>query len=196
MSRLVSRWSRPPMREGQVHEFEMSRKVAHRLFIAAGGLSMAALLASTMPAVGAAGQINIDLTYDSVMDLVRPISRPGISVHHNLRVTLNGNKLSENRDRSTGRYFDKNATVQERGSTDPYQVVWRVVDQQHLVRTQVFPQSVRTMTVTLNPDNTCRLDVVEQLKPGFQEYAFLRISVHELGYFSSWRVVGTACAIR
>jgi hypothetical protein len=180
-----------------VLKFETARATAHRWsFGVASGVSVALMVASAAPAVGAGGQINIDLTYESVMDLVRPISRAGISVHHNLNVTLNGNKLSEARDRSTGRYFDKNATVQERGSTDPYQVVWRVVDQQHLVRTQAFPQSVRTMTVTLNPDNTCRLDVVDQLKPGFQEYAFLRISVHELGYFSSYRVVGTTCAIR
>jgi hypothetical protein len=38
------------------------------------------------------------------------------------------------------------------------------------------------MTVALNPDNTCRLDVVELLKSGFQEYAFLRIS------FMSWAI--------
>src|SRR5580692_6966180 len=43
--------------------------------------------------------------------------------------------------------------------------------------------AVQTMTVTLTPGSTCRLDVVDQLKPGFTEYAFLRISTHTIGYF-------------
>ena len=30
----------------------------------------------------------IDLTYDSVMDMVRPEVHPGIAVHHNLQVTV------------------------------------------------------------------------------------------------------------
>jgi hypothetical protein len=65
-----------------------------------------------------------------------------------------------------------------------------------LVRVQNDPQSTRTMTVTFTPGNTCHLDVVDQLKPGFNEYAFLRITTHTLGYFSSYRVVRTTCAMR
>jgi hypothetical protein len=146
------------------------------------------------PADAAEGGIAIDLTYDSVMDMVRPEPHPNISVHHNLQVRLNGNKMSENRDRSTGRAFDKAATIKEHGS-ESGNVSWHVVDPQHLVRIQTFSQSTRKMTVTLNQDQTCHLDVVEQLKPGFQEYAFLRVSVHEIGYFSDYRVVDTSCAI-
>jgi hypothetical protein len=147
-----------------------------------------------VPAYAAEGGITIDLTYDSVMDMVRPEPHPNISVHHNLQVRLNGNKMSENRDRTTGRFFDKASTIKEHG-TETGSVSWHVVDPQHLVRIQTFPQSTRKMTVTLNQDQTCHLDVVEQLKPGFQEYAFLRVSVHELGYFSDYRVVDTSCAI-
>jgi len=179
-----------------VLEIEAWRAAARRRTRRSGGLlGLTFVLATVVPSAGAGGPITIDLTYESAMDMVRPMPYPGISVHHNLHVTLNGDKLAESRNRSMGRYFDKNATVQERGSADPYQVAWRVVDQQHLVRTQAFPQSMRTMTITLNADNTCRLDVVEQLKPGFQDYAFLRISVHSLGYFSNYRIVGTSCAI-
>ena len=142
----------------------------------------------------AEGGITIDLTYNSLMNMVRPEPHPNISVHHNLQVRLSGNRMVENRDRSTGRFFDKASTIKEHGS-DTGAVSWHVVDPQHLVRIQSFPQSSRKMTVTLNQDQTCHLEVVDQLKPGYQEYAFLRVSVHEIGYFSDYRVVDTSCAI-
>ncbi len=72
---------------------------------------------------------------------------------------------------------------------------WRAAPDGRLVRIQNDPQSTRTMTVTLLPDNTCHLDIVEQLKPGYSEYAFLRISTHTIGYFSAYRVIRTSCTI-
>ena len=133
------------------------------------------------------------------MDMVRPEVHPGIEVHHNLRVTVSGqNDLAEHRDRSTRPYGDRNAMVQVLGSSadESAYASWRVAPDGRLVRTQNDPQSTRTMTVTLLPGNTCRLDVVDQLKPGFGEYAFLRISTHTIGYFSTYRVVRTSCTIR
>ncbi len=52
------------------------------------------------------------------------------------------------------------------------------------------------MTVTLLTDDTCRLDVVDHLKPGFTEYEFLRISTHTMAFFSTYRVASTSCKIR
>jgi hypothetical protein len=43
------------------------------------------------------------------------------------------------------------------------------------------------------PGNTCRLEVVDQVKPGFS--AFLRISTHTIGYFPTYRVTRTFCTI-
>jgi len=88
-----------------------------------------ALGASAKPVFAADGTIAIDLTYDSTMDMSKPEVHPNISVHHNLQVRLSGGKLTENRDRSTGRFFDKNATVQEHGSADAGNVSWHVIDQ-------------------------------------------------------------------
>jgi len=56
------------------------------------------LLASVIAASTALGALPgnavantvIDLTYDSVMDMVRPEVHPGIAVHHNLQVTVSG----------------------------------------------------------------------------------------------------------
>jgi len=162
-------------------------------------LLISALLAFSTPIATAAGDTIIDLTYDSVMDMVRPEIHPGIAVHHNLQVTVSANhKLAEDRNRSTGPYHDQNAMAQilaSSGDESTY-ASWRVEPDGRLVRIQNDPQSTRTITVTLMPGNTCHLDVVDQLKPGFSEYAFLRISTHTIGYFSTYRVVHTSCTIR
>ena len=123
---------------------------------------------------------------------------PGIAVHHNLQVTVSGGgNLSEGRNRSAGPYQDRNAMMQVLSSSgdDASYASWRTAPDGRLVRVQNDPQSTRTMTVTLLPGNTCRLEVVDQLKPGFSEYAFLRISTHTIGYFSTYRVTRTSCAI-
>jgi hypothetical protein len=146
----------------------------------------------------AAANTVIDLTYDSLMDMVRPEVHPGIAVHHNLQITVSGGgDLSEGRNRSAGPYQDRNAMGQVLSSSgdDAAYASWRVAPDGRFVRVQNDPQSTRTMTVTLLPGNSCRLEVVDQLKPGFSEYAFLRISTHTIGYFSTYRVTHASCAI-
>ena len=161
------------------------------------GGAIAILTMLTSPA-NADGQTVIDLTYDSVMDMVRPEIHPGIVVHHNLQVTLSDrNKVSEARDRSTHKLSDNNAMKQVLGSSGDAgsYASWHVVGKDQLIRVQHDPQSTRTMTVTLSSPTTCRLDVKDVLKPGFSEYAFLRISAHTLGYFSTYQVTSTSCTI-
>lgn len=162
------------------------------LFLAAVAVSLAALVPST-----ASADVTIDLKYDSVMDMVRPEQRSGIVVHHNLEILFTGQTAVENRDRNTKNLQDRNAMDQDLGGEDPaVYASWRVLSKTRLVRTQRDPQSTRTMTVTLAPDGTCHLDVVDKLSPGFTEYAFRRIASHAIGYFSSYRVLQTTCSIR
>jgi len=147
----------------------------------------------------AAAQFVIDLTYDSVMDMVRPEVKPDIHVHHVLQVTMSrDSRLTEKRNRSIKQYSDQNAMAQvlaSRGDDSTY-ASWHTAPDGTLVRDQNDPQSTRTMTVTLLPNDACRLDVVDHLKPGFTEYEFLRIASHTMGFFSTYRVVGTSCKIR
>ena len=156
-----------------------------------GALSIVFAVAPSM----AAEPIQIDLTYDSEMDMVRPENHPGISVHHNLHVTfVNGKGVTENRDNNAGRYQDKNSMFQAPGEEAGY-ATWRVLSEEKLMRIQREPQSTRTMIVTLTSASTCTLEVKDELKRGFSEYALPRISNHSLGYFSSYRVVGNSCTI-
>jgi len=171
-----------------------------RLAAAGAALAFAAILAGAQRDASASEKsTEIDLTYDAVMDMVRPAVHPGIVVHHTLQITISGyDRLSEQRDRSTHGYRDNNQTMQVLGSTDDEQsyVSWKVAAAGTLVREQNDPQSTRTMTVTLLPENKCTLEVVDRLKPGYTEWKFLRISVHTMGYFSSYKVTQTSCAIR
>jgi hypothetical protein len=167
--------------------------ISSRLFVAALIIAAVGFEASR-----ASAQTRIDLTYDSMMDMVRPEHHPGIAVHHNLQIVFSGQNVAENRDRNARQFSDRNAMVQELGGTDRQGTYasWRVESNTRLVRTQRDPQSTRIMTVTLTSPTTCHLDVVDTLNPGFSEYAFLRISTHTLGYFSSYRVIQTSCSIR
>ena len=162
------------------------------------GITIAALGSLAAAPAPGADQFVIDLTYDSVMDMVRPEVHPDIHVHHNLHITVANGGAVEKRNRDTKQYFDKNAMAQvlESEGDDTTYASWHTAPDGTLVREENDPQSTRTMTVTLLPDNTCRLDIVDRLKPGFTEYEFLRISSHTMGFFSTYRVVSTTCRIR
>ena len=99
---------------------------------------------------------------------------------------------------AAGLYADANAMAQVLGELDarPGYVSWKAMPDGRFVRVENDPQSVRTMTLTLMAGNACRLDVVDRLKPGFNEYAFVRITPHTMGYFSDYRVVRTSCRVR
>jgi hypothetical protein len=166
-------------------------------FVSAGLLAGVALAFMERPAL-AGGATFIDLTYDSVMDMIRPEVRPGIAVHHDLHVTLSeGNKVAESRDRMTKNASDSNSMRQALGGANDAgtYAVWHVVSKDKLERIEHDPQSTRFMTVTLTSPTTCRLDIHDELKPGFHEYALIRITTHTLGYFSSYRVTNTSCSI-
>ena len=59
--------------------------LARPLFVVALILPAVGLLASQ-----ATAQTRIDLTYDAMMDMVRPEQHPGIIVHHNLQIVFSG----------------------------------------------------------------------------------------------------------
>jgi hypothetical protein len=156
------------------------------------------LASASFAAPAAAGQTTIDLTYESVMDMVRPDVHPGVKVHHNLQVILSeGNQVTETHNRNANGLSDKFAHEAALGGGDAqsYEPVWHVVSANELVRIQNEPQSTRTITVTLTSPTACSIAVKDELKPGFTEYAFPRIGQHARGYFSSYQVVATSCAI-
>jgi len=156
------------------------------------------LASAAFAAPAAAGQTTIDLTYDSVMDMVRPDVHPGVKVHHSLEVVLSAdNQVTETHNRNANGQSDKFAHEAALGGGDAqsYDPVWHVVSAGELVRTQNEVQSTRTITLTLTSPTTCSVAVKDELKPGFTEYAFPRIGQHTTAYFTGYQVVGATCAI-
>src|SRR5260370_6377391 len=97
----------------------------------------------------AAANAVIDLTYDSVMDMVRPEVHPGIAVHHNLQITVSGGgNLSEGRNRSSGPYQDRNAMAQVLSSSgdDAAYASWRVAADGRLLPGPHCPQNKPPVT--------------------------------------------------
>ncbi|HXZ14369.1 MAG TPA: hypothetical protein VEH77_00040, partial [Roseiarcus sp.] len=85
------------------------------------GFGAVAALASAIVATPAlAGDATvIDLSYDSIMDMVRPEVHPGITLHRNFHVTLSErNKVSESRDREVRNASDSNSMRQVLGGGD------------------------------------------------------------------------------
>jgi hypothetical protein len=163
------------------------------------GVGLAALLLSAVGAY-AAEPMTIDLTYDSVMDMVRPVQMPNLTVHHNVHIGVAADgSVDERRNRNARRYSDRNESRQEEMNSaedEADYVSWHTGPNGTLVRVENDPQSVRTMTVSFPAGGGCNLDVVDRLKPGFTEYEFLRISTRTMGFFSNYRVFATSCSMR
>jgi hypothetical protein len=193
-------YGRGPEERGMMPS-DAGRRAARRgtRFAAIGSAGWALASAFGPLPARAAENTEIDLTCDSTMDMVRREVHSGIVVHHNLRIVVSkSSDVAENRSRSTGRYSVQHATAQVLGSSgdEGAYASWRAAPYGRLVRIENDPQSTRTMTVTLLPGGKRHLDVVNQLKPGFKEYAFLRVSVHQVGYFLSYHATATSCVIR
>ena len=164
------------------------------------GVGLAALLLSAAGAY-AAEPMTIDLTYNSVMDMVRPVQMPNLTVHHNVHIGVAADgSAHERRNRNARRYSDRDESRQEEMNGAPdeadLRLPWQIGPNGTLVRIENDPQSVRTMTVSFPPGGGCNLDVVDRLEPGFTEYEFLRISTHTMGFYSNYRVFATSCSIR
>jgi hypothetical protein len=138
----------------------------------------------------------INLNYDSVMDRARPNPMSDGKAHFHIQVTLWGkNKITQVQDLSSGRLSEQRTTDQDLGE-DARSGVWHVASRNRLVHVWNMAQSVRTIAVTLKPDNTCDLNVKDVLKPGFHEYAFQARWTAGLEYYSRYENTNTSCEIR
>jgi hypothetical protein len=138
----------------------------------------------------------IDLDYDSVMDRAHPNPLTNGQVHFHIRVVLSGkNKISQTHDLQSGSLSQQNSTDQALGE-DARSGAWHVVSSTRLMHIWNMPQSVRTITVTINPDNTCNMEVRDTLKRGFREYAFQARWTAGLEYYSRYENINPKCEIR
>jgi hypothetical protein len=164
-------------------------------------LSLTWAFAFTLTATGALAQTlgvetRIDLGFDETDIRVRPDPAPGF-VHHEVHLILSqGNKVTEVRRATAADGRTGNDQFEGTlGGGGGGRVVWRVMSKNTLVRVQDWPQSTLTMTVSTSGSNSCRLDVVAKLKPGFSEYEIFSIHKKVMAYYSKWDTSNPTCVI-
>jgi hypothetical protein len=156
---------------------------------------LALLSLPTLACGGGTRQTVIDLNYDSVMDRTRPNPGSNLTVHFHIQLVLSGkNSTSQTFQLSSGSQVDSRMSNQTLVNGDS-SGVWRVAGRNTLVHIQQMRQSVRTLTVSVRPDNTCSLTVRDVLKPAFSEYLF-KASYTDWQYYSRYENINEQCQIR
>lgn len=169
------------------------------------GIASLAVLNLTISAAGVAAQeapkqTVIDLSFDSIDTRVRPCPcTPNALVHNTFQVVLsNRNNVSEatshiSANKKYSRNTESSNLLGEESVNGPS---WRVLSSNKLERIENYPQNVRTLIITVVNRRECILDVIDRLKPGFNEYTFFSISMKQIAYYSGMHTLNMLCSIR
>jgi hypothetical protein len=141
----------------------------------------------------------IDLSYDNVDTRVRPCPCvPNAVTHQTLRVVLSkGNIVSDSVVHATadGKYARNSQSSNLLGRETGNGPQWRVLSSNKLERIADSPQNVRKWIITVNNDKECTLEIIDYLKPGFEEYTFVSTSLKQIAYYSKIQATNISCAI-
>lgn len=166
------------------------------------GLQALTALAATFGAAtcGARAQsdtVTIRASYTTVMDRVRPDPRSDVRSRHSLELRLSGvRRVDESWQSRSGRFGRESHRVKQLGGGDEEGTgAWRVLPNNRIQRKINYTQSVTTLTITVDRDDRCRLDVSSALKPGFSEFRFRRQSTGDWGYFVNRRANDLSCEV-
>ena len=151
--------------------------------------SVLAFLAFTTWA--AAADTSIHAEYTATYDRLRPAPYKGIHLKNAIDVTLSGaNTVRETNTRAAGKFSDSKTGSGALGSGG-----WKVLEENKIQKTIDQPQSTTEMTIAVD-GATCRFDIQFKLKPGFKEFAFIKITDGKVGYFTEPKVQTTTCDIK
>ena len=157
--------------------------------------SILTVMLTLATASSALADTQIQAKFSFRYDRIRPNPQSGIVVNQTVNATLSGEgNVSDTRIREAGRASDQKRNTKVLGA-ESGALRWEVLDANKLRRTVNAPQSVQFLTITVN-GNTCTLDVVFKLKPGFREYQFNRITDGTTAYFTQPMIQSTSCTIR
>lgn len=141
----------------------------------------------------------IDLSYDNVDTRVRPCPCvPNAVTHDILRIVLSrGNVVSDSVVHTTadGRYARNSQSSNLLGTETGIGPQWRVLSSNKLERIADSPQNVRKWIITVNNNKECTLNIIDYLKPGFEEYTFVSTSLKQIAYYSKIQATNMSCAI-
>ncbi len=155
---------------------------------------LAVALLATAPAHAQDVVFDLDMLFQ--YDRLTPDFYPGINNRVRMSVTLSGkNTVRVARYRRVGPFVEdisNQATLGQEGQRGS----WRVVNASTIRGTLNFPNSTRVTTLTTTGGNSCSVQVVDQLKPGFRDFVFRRMDGGGMAKFSQPRLVSSSCTVR
>jgi hypothetical protein len=148
-------------------------------------------LCSASPVFGeATGNTKLTLTWTDSFDRTEPLPMKNILLQRQMTVTLNGGGNVTQRSRSTWGKENWDASFGAPLGKD-----WRVAGPNVLVRTNVFPNSVRVMRVTVT-GSSCTLAITDTLKSGAADYILPMTSQEgKAGHYSRLSTSNPNCRI-
>ena len=136
--------------------------------------------------------VNIDISYDMVMDRSHPNPATNLRSHFHIHLVLSGkHSVSQTVDLTSAGNLDHRASSKTLGAGAGG---WHVASENKLVHVISMPQSVRTMIVTVN-GASCDFTVTDVLKPGFSEYKFTA-SYTNWEFYNRYENLNPQCNIR
>jgi hypothetical protein len=163
--------------------------------------SLFAFLLFTSPHVALAQNRDtvIQLSLDTAMDMVQPEQMSNLAGHDDITLALHSDGSITEQQTSAAHQRGKGSTQRNIDSSGrlggSMASSWHVKSSNVLERFRNFQQNTRTWRVTV-AGSSCRLDVIDKLKPGFGTYSFPRTRDGTIAYFTNYRVTGTSCSIR
>jgi hypothetical protein len=135
----------------------------------------------------------IHLGFDLSMDQVSPTSHP-VNSSDEVWLTLHTNGSIEERHSWGGETDNHGARL---GRAINAIASWHVRSSNIIERFQSFPNNTRSWQVSVD-GASCKLSVVDKLRPGKREYTFPTPGTHPLvyHYFENYRVTRTFCTIQ
>jgi hypothetical protein len=154
-------------------------------------IAFSALTLLALTALPARADTAIHADYSATYDRLRPKPYKGINLKNTIDVTLSGtNSVRETNTREAGTFSDSKSKSSTLGSGG-----WSVLGENKIQKIIDQPQSVTEMTITVD-GAACKFDIQFKLKPGFTEFAFIKIMDGKIGYFTQPKVETTTCVIK
>lgn len=152
--------------------------------------ALAAVTLLSLTTLAFAEDTSIHAEYTANYDRLRPNPYKDIHLKNSIDLVLTGNnEVKEINKREAGKFGDAKSGSNKLGS------IWTVLEGNKIQKIVNLPQSTTEMTVTVD-GKACKLDVQFKLKPGFKEFAFIKIMDGKIGYFTQPVVQTTTCTIQ
>jgi hypothetical protein len=141
------------------------------------------------------GVRTMDTHFQEVHHRVDNFDHPIVWDHH-LTVILSGkNNIHETWDSHNNNSLQTSRASESTFGYEGKAYVWHVLGANKLARFQEFLQHTMTIIISMRPDNSCSLQVIYKLKPGYSDMYMPRADNHVMTHYTLPKLLSTSCAI-